>query len=69
MSDKAKLDKKLKRFRAMLAHFNTLIKDADREFKAKRISKQKCEKLKRKYEARKNAVISKMKKVKLKAKK
>lgn len=69
MSTKSKLDKVLKRYRSRLAHLKRLIKDADREFKAGRISKKKCAKLKLKYGNRKDAVISKMKKIKVRIQK
>jgi len=69
MSKRSKLDKILRRYRSRLAHLKRLIKDAEREFKAGRISKKKCAKLKLKYENKKDLVISKMKKTKLKIQK
>ncbi len=68
MAKNDKLDRKLKRCRAALAHYKRQIKDAERELKYGHISKEKCAKLKQKYEGKKSKVITKMKKLKQKAK-
>lgn len=56
--------RKMKRYRSILAHFNKLAKDAEKECKAGHITKKKMEKLIDKYEAKKSKVILKMKKLK-----
>jgi hypothetical protein len=61
-----KLRRKLRRYRARLAHWRRLIKDTEKEFKKGRISKDKAEKLKRKYETKKSNVIAKIRKTKMK---
>jgi len=66
MADKSKLDKKLKRNRTVLAHYKSLIKEAEQEMKAGHISKEKYRKRKLKLEKKKNLVIRKMKKIRLK---
>jgi hypothetical protein len=56
--------RKMKRYRSLLAHFNKLAKNAEKEYKAGHITKKKMVRLIDKYNAKKSKVILKMKKVK-----
>lgn len=58
--------RKMKRYRSLLAHYKKLAKEAEREYKAGYISKKKMERLAERYNAKKNKVILKMKKLKSK---
>ncbi len=59
-----KLARKMKRYRSTLAHYKRLAKEAERDFKAGHVSKKRKEKLVDKYNAKKNKIILKMKKLK-----
>jgi len=66
MAERDKLEKKLRKYRSALAHYKGLIKEAEQEMKDGIISKEKYRKRKRNCEHKKNQVLKKMKRIRLK---
>ena len=66
MASRERLEKKLRRYRILLADYHRLIKETDQDMKDGLIPKEKGRKRKNKFVAKKDRVLSKMKAARMK---
>ena len=66
MASRERLEKKLRRYRILLADYHRLIKETDQDMKDGLIPKEKGRKRKNKFVGKKDKVLSKMKAARMK---